>query len=156
MHIKAVLGLGNPDNKYKNTYHNIGHMMIDFLIDKNIFKDEIILAKNTGYMNESGNSAVSLAKKTSAEPENILVIHDDSDIAIGHFKISQDRGPGGHKGVEDVINKLGSKKIWRLRIGIRPIGETDKAENFVLKKIKKEYMPIFEKVFEEAASILKQ
>jgi PTH1 family peptidyl-tRNA hydrolase len=154
MNFKAVLGLGNPDKKYKNTYHNIGHMMIDFLTDKDIFSADTLIVKNDGFMNESGNSAVSLIKKTGAKPEELLVVHDDSDISLGQFKLSQDRGAGGHKGVEDIMNKIGSKNFWRLRIGIRPAEETGKAEEFVLKKIKKEQLQVFEKVFEEAVIAL--
>ncbi|MCL5017374.1 MAG: aminoacyl-tRNA hydrolase [Patescibacteria group bacterium] len=154
MNFKVVLGLGNPDKKYKNTYHNVGHAMIDFLLNNDIFPQNTLLAKNEGFMNESGNSAHLLTKKTGATPEELLVIHDDSDIALGEFKLSQNRGAGGHKGVEDIINRIGSKNFWRLRIGIRPMGENLKAEDFVLNKIKKEQLLILEKVFEKAASTL--
>ena len=158
MYYKVIVGLGNPGNKYKNTFHSVGHMMVDFLADKNILPPNTLLAKNDGYMNESGNSAALIVKKTGAKPEELLVIHDDSDINIGQFKLSQDRGSAGHKGVEDIINKIGSKNFWRLRIGIRPTeaGLPDearraKAGEFVLKKIKKEQRAVLEKVFEEAA-----
>ncbi|MHB9019590.1 MAG: aminoacyl-tRNA hydrolase [Minisyncoccota bacterium] len=165
MELKAILGLGNTGSKYKNTYHNVGHQMIDFLIEKNIFPEKIMLIKNEGFMNESGSSALKILKKSGSKPENLLVIQDDSDIALGKYKLSIDRTSAGHKGIQDIINKIGSKNFWRLRIGIRPIEENNstpqsservKALDFVLKNIKKENKEILKKVFEEAASILTQ
>lgn len=154
MKFKAILGLGNEGSKYKNTYHNVGHRMVNFLIEKNAFPEKTILSKNGGFMNESGTSALKILKKTGGKPDDLLVIQDDSDIALGKYKLSIDRNSAGHKGIEDVINKIGSKKFWRLRIGIRPKEETGEAIDFVLKKIKKENKEILEKVFEEALSIL--
>ena len=178
MEIKAILGLGNTGTKYKNTYHNVGHQMIDFLIEKNALPEKIIIAKNDGFMNESGTSALKIfsarggsafgGKKMRRQPENLLVIQDDSDIILGKYKLSIDRSSAGHKGIEDIINKIGSKNFWRLRIGIRPVEEANppsppaggfgrvKALDFVLKKISKENKVVLEKVFEEAALALKQ
>lgn len=150
MQFKAILGLGNTGAKYKNTYHNVGHQMIDFLLGKNIFPENTMIVKNEGFMNESGTSAVKILKKSGSKPEDLLVIQDDSDIVLGKYKLSIDRSSAGHKGIENIINKIGSKNFWRLRIGIRPIEEKGKALNFVLKKIKKENKEILEKVFEEA------
>lgn len=154
MKFKAILGLGNIGAKYKNTYHSVGHLMIDFLLEKNTFPETRIITKNEGFMNESGTSAVKILKRSGAKPEDLLVIHDDSDIILGKYKLSIDRNSAGHKGIEDIINKIGSKKFWRLRIGIRPKNEEGPAIDFVLKKIKKENKEILEKVFEEAANSL--
>ena len=153
MHFKVILGLGNPGPKYKNTYHNVGHLMVDFLEKKDSLPPKIVIAKNIGYMNESGNTAVKLLKQFKTKSEKLLIIHDDSDIAIGKYKISFDRNSAGHKGVEDIFNKIGTKKNWRLRIGIRPLGSESKlkALQFVLKKIKKEDVEILKNVFEKAS-----
>lgn len=158
------MGLGNPGSKYKNTFHNVGHLMADFLLENNLLPADTIIAKNEGYMNESGNSAIGLLKKAKAKPEDLLIIHDDSDIGIGQFKLSQDRGSAGHKGVESIINKIGCKNFWRLRIGIRPSEQQidpfslklrrARAGEFVLKKIKKEQLVVLKKVFEKAAAAL--
>ncbi len=172
---KAILGLGNTGAKYKNTYHNVGHQMIDFLLEKNMSLDKTIIAKNEGFMNESGTSALKVLKKTGGKPEDLLVIQDDSDIVLGKYKLSIDRSSAGHKGIEDIINKIGSKNFWRLRIGIRPKEEGNppsqgpllrrvsdgqvgraKALDFVLKRIKKENKEILEKVFEEVSLTLSQ
>jgi len=169
MELKAILGLGNEGSKYKNTYHNVGQLMVDFLLEKNILPENIAILKNEGYMNESGNSALKIlsarggsafgGKKIGKKGDGFMVIHDDSDLNIGDYKISINRGSAGHKGIQDIINKIGTQDFWRLRIGIRPTDEKDgrmKAEEFVLKKIKKEDLEILQKVFEEASSILTQ
>ncbi len=157
MDFKAILGLGNEGVKYKNTYHNVGQLMIDFLTKSDIFTKTAILAKNQGFMNESGTSAMKIFKKIGNKPELLLVIHDDSDIVIGKFKLTINQSSAGHKGIQDIINKLGTKNFWRLRIGIRPLeekGKRMKAEEFVLKKIKKEDLEIINKVFAESLSAI--
>jgi len=154
MEFKAVLGLGNKGPKYKNTYHNVGQLMADLLLENNTLPENVIIAKNEGFMNESGNSALKLFKKIGGQPEKLLVIHDDSDIELGKYKLSIDRSSAGHKGIEDIINKIGSKNFWRLRIGIRPREEEGKALDLVLKNISKENREILDKVFEEATAKL--
>ncbi|MEK7462908.1 MAG: aminoacyl-tRNA hydrolase, partial [Patescibacteria group bacterium] len=124
----------------------------DFLMKKNIFPEKVILAKNGGFMNESGAAAQIILERTGGKPENLLVIQDDSDIVLGKYKLSIDRSSAGHKGIEDIINKIGSKNFWRLRIGIRPKEEGGKALDFVLKRISKKNKEILEGVFEEAIS----
>jgi len=159
MKFKAILGLGNEGEKYKNTYHNVGQLMIDFLYENGVFPENIILSKNEGFMNESGNSAFKIYKKIGKQSEKILVIHDDSDINVGKYKLSVDKSSAGHKGIQDIINKIGTQNFWRLRIGIRPTEEKEermKAEEFVLKKIKKSDLEVLQKVFKEASLILAQ
>lgn len=156
MNYKAILGLGNTGPKYKNTYHNVGHQMVDFLMEKKLLPEKIIIAKNEGFMNESGTSALKILKKSGGKPENLLIIQDDSDIVLGKYKLSLNRSSAGHKGIQDIINKIGSKNFWRLRIGIRPKEEQGKALDFVLKRIKKENKEILEKVFREASPIIAQ
>ena len=159
MELKAILGLGNEGSKYKNTYHNVGQLMVDFLLEKNILPENIAILKNGGFMNESGNSGLKIFKKIGKDGNKFLVIHDDSDLNIGDYKISINRGSAGHKGIQDIINKIGTQDFWRLRIGIRPTDEKDgrmKAEEFVLKKIKKDDLEIFQKVFEEASLAITQ
>ena len=112
-------------------------------------------------MNESGRAISAAIKYFKIKPEEILIVHDDSDIEIGKYKISFGRGSAGHNGVESIIKSLKTKDFWRLRIGIRPnirinqskisINQRLKASAFVLKKISKKDLKILEKVFEEAA-----
>ena len=145
--IKLVIGLGNPDKKYDQTYHNVGHMMIDEL-GKGI--------KSDVFMNQSGRFTKEAMKKKNFKPENLLVIHDDSDIYLGKYKLSFGRNAAGHKGVQDIINQLKTKDFWRLRIGIRNPKEKIrlKAEALVLKKISASHKKILKEVFTQAAQEL--
>lgn len=144
---KLIIGLGNPGEKHEKNRHNAGFIVIDALrkiLDlpdftfnkkfdceiseqKNISlaekirlknKEKIILAKPQTFMNKSGQSVLKIINFYKIKPENIIVIHDDLDILIGNHKISKGSGPGGHNGVDDIINKLGTKKFLRIKIGV--------------------------------------
>ena len=163
--IKVIIGLGNPDSDYSNTYHNIGSLFVDYLINQknnNIsdFKQpshkhfEFISGKTTFvkplvFMNESGTAVKEMTSFFNLKPENILVVHDDSDMLIGNYKLSFDQNSAGHKGIQSIIDNLKTKKFHRLKIGIRPQEEKVrlKAEEFVLKKIKKKDVELLENVF---------
>lgn len=85
-------------------------------------------------MNESGEIVKKLVDYFKISLDNLLVIHDDTDIRLGEFKIQKNRGAAGHKGLESIINCLKSKDFWRLRIGVRsPKVIHQKAEEIVLK-----------------------
>ncbi len=141
--IKLIIGLGNPGPEYKNTYHSVGFLFIDFLEDLELPRrsaDSNLRSLKSGvYMNESGRFVKKILKKYGLRPEDVLIAHDDSDLIVGKYKLSFDRGGAGHKGVESVIRHLGTERFWRLRIGVRPYTvRREKAERFVLKKISKE------------------
>lgn len=148
--IKLIIGLGNPDKKYSDTYHNIGHIAVEQLSEK-LKAKSVKLLKTDVYMNLSGSFVAKALKKNRVKPENLLVIHDDSDITVGNFKICFNKGSAGHKGVQSIIDALNTKKFWRVRIGIRQPNEKvrQKAEKFVLKKISSKDKKIFEAVFTE-------
>jgi len=164
--IKLVVGLGNPGDKYKDTYHNVGFMLVDFLL-KNAPENEfgelpkwesaksfryiktgnLILAKPDTFMNNSGSSIKELLRYFKLKPEEILVIHDDADIALGEYKFLFGRGSAGHKGVDSIINLLGTKDFYRLRIGIRK--RAGRAQEFVLSKIGNKDNDLLNQVFKE-------
>lgn len=150
--IKLIIGLGNPDKQYENTYHNVGHLFVDKLTTD----DKRLTTKSDVYMNESGKFVAKAAKKTSAKPEEILIAHDDSDLEIGKYKIDFGRGAAGHHGIESIQQHLKTNDFWRVRIGIRPANEEvrQKAEEFVLKKISAANMTTLKKVFEEVSRVL--
>lgn len=152
--MKIILGLGNNGEEYKNTYHNVGFLMLDYLKTKNI---DIPLLRLNGFMNEAGSDAAQALKKYKLAPEDMLVIHDDSDIPLGEYKFSKERGSAGHKGVQNIIDVLGTNNFTRLRIGIRPPETIDhiKAEEFVLKNISKTNLEILENVFMKAGEEIK-
>ncbi len=144
---KLIIGLGNPDKKYENTYHNVGHLFVDYLAGEALKSDE--------FMNESGKYVAKAVKKFGVKPEELLVVHDDSDIEIGKYKLTPPgHGSAGHHGIESIEQHLKTNNFWRLRIGIRPKQkegeERMKALDFVLKKISLENKKILETVFEEA------
>jgi len=168
--IRLIIGLGNPDPEYAPTYHNVGHQFILFLIRQQevcvpgVLKGicAMKLLKTDAYMNESGACVTEALKKYGYTGEELLVVHDDSDIPIGEWKMSFSRNAGGHRGVQNIIDHMGTNAFWRLRFGIRPKaafgvsaqgarGRWIKAETLVLKKIGAQDRKILDAVFAEAA-----
>jgi len=164
--IKLVVGLGNPGDKYKNTYHNVGFLFVDFLAENSLGDElgempkwksvksfrytklgNLVLLKPTSFMNKSGIAVKEAVKYFDISPEQVLIVHDDSDLQFESYKLSFGRGSAGHRGVDSIFKILGSKDILRLRIGIRKNGK--KAEEFVLGKATKEDLVKIEKLFGE-------
>lgn len=158
--IKLIVSLGNPDKKYLNTYHNVGFLFLDSLVLENpdiTLKYELL--KSEVFMNESGIFVEKILKKHGAKPEELLVVHDDSDLELGTYKLQFGRGAAGHHGVESVQQHLKTKNFWRLRIGVRPSpaeAPRAKAGEFVLRKITAKDKSTLEKVFSDASLELNQ
>ncbi len=130
-----IVGLGNPGEKYKYTRHNIGFSTVDFLADKkwqkskkadyfylkmNINGHNVELVKPQTFMNNSGKAVNYIMKKHSTSLDNLIVIHDDIDLMFGDIKLQRDRSSAGHKGVQSIIDSIGTKDFVRLRFGIGP------------------------------------
>ncbi|MBI4991745.1 MAG: peptidyl-tRNA hydrolase [Candidatus Harrisonbacteria bacterium] len=149
---KLIIGLGNPDPEYQNTYHNVGHLFADFL-ESQASNVRCRVLKSDVYMNESGTFVKKALKKYRTKPEELLIVHDDSDITLGNNKLAFGRGAAGHHGIENIMATLKTNNFWRIRIGIRPAKEKirQKAEKFVLKKITTADKKILESVFQKAA-----
>jgi PTH1 family peptidyl-tRNA hydrolase len=145
-----VVGLGNPGPNYAQTRHNLGFMVADRLAARldskfkahkrsgaeivagRISGRSVVLAKPRCYMNESGRQVGPLAKFYSVPAADVVVIHDDLDIAFGLIRLKIGGGEGGHNGLRSVAAALGTKEFRRVRIGIgRPPGRKDPA-GFVL------------------------
>ena len=151
--VQLIVGLGNPGQQYEQTRHNAGASLISILsqqyvsdlkLEERFFgfiarvkidiQDVRLLIPNT-YMNLSGKSIAAFAKFYQISPENILVVHDDIDLAPGISKYKIGGGHGGHNGLKDTIRALGNNSNFaRLRIGVGHPGESDEVVNFVLKK----------------------
>ncbi len=102
-------------------------------------------------MNKSGASVKSLLKQGG----ELIVVHDDIDLPLGTVKVSKGRGSAGHKGVESIIEALGSKDFTRIRIGIQPLtGKPEDVEDFVLQKFSQKELPIVQDSIIEAVSAL--
>lgn len=141
--MKLIVGLGNPGKEYEWTRHNIGFLVIDELskqlnipLDKSKFKglfgighvhgEKIILCKPLTYMNLSGECIRPLMDFYDIPIEDLLVIYDDLDLAVGKIRLRTKGSAGGHNGVKSIIHHLGTQQFNRIRIGIdRPKnGET--------------------------------
>ncbi|MCL5006666.1 MAG: aminoacyl-tRNA hydrolase [Patescibacteria group bacterium] len=160
MRWKIAIGLGNPGEEFRDTYHNAGLAAADFLAKESSFKKHgnfeyakvgcLIIVKSLTYMNESGlavKEALSFFKKEAAD---VLIMHDDSDIVLGRYKISCGRGSAGHNGVKSVIEKMGTDEFCRLRLGIRSSSSKAKAGSIVLKKMRKADMAVLKTSIREA------
>lgn len=149
-----IVGLGNPGGTYKNTRHNIGFRIVDalsteigteeFSLNKKaqaleakgvLDSQEVELLKPQTYMNDSGKSVKHIFKKhQNLSIDDLILVHDDLDIAFGEYKIQKGKGPKDHNGVESVENALGNKDFWRVRVGIenRNSGNKMSGEEYVL------------------------
>lgn len=152
---KLIIGLGNPGSRYENTYHNVGHLAIDYFAshraDLELPITRYSLLKSDAFMNESGSFVRSALGKRGLKPDALLLVHDDADIAFGSYKISFGRGSAGHRGVASVIAALQTKNFHRLRIGVRRTGNMQKAGTFVLGAINKKSRAVLEGVLAAAA-----
>ncbi len=135
-----IAGLGNPGREYVNSRHNIGFMLVNCLaerletsfsrleskalVTKSKYQGRsIILAKPQTYMNLSGQAISSLVKFYKIPFENFMVLYDDVDLPFGKIRIRPAGGSAGHKGVESIINHLGTQEFPRFRFGVgRPPG----------------------------------
>ena len=139
-----IVGLGNPDTKFLKTRHNIGFWFIDQFAKQNnlSFNDnlkkgyidstycddnhKIKLLKPMTFINDSGSALVKFIKNTNITPKDIIVAYDDLDLSPGKVRLRFSGGSGGHNGVRDIIEKIGTKDFWRLKIGIgKPIHKDD-------------------------------
>ena len=127
--MKIIVGLGNPEGKYKNTYHNVGFSVVDLFAMQNNLKfstkkcraeiakgDGFILAKPQTYMNLSGDSVMELKKYFKVPLSDILIVLDDIDMPKGKIRFRQLGSAGTHNGLRDIVNKVGITP--RLRIGV--------------------------------------
>ena len=150
--IRLIVGLGNPGADYVETRHNAGFWLIDeiaaeqsasFRFEKRDNAEEckfrtggrdVYLQKPLTFMNRSGQAVAALARYYKIAVEEILVIHDELDLPPGTNRIKQGGGHGGHNGLRDLVNHLGSRDFFRIRIGIGHPGDAKQVINYVLHK----------------------
>ena len=148
--IRLIVGLGNPGADYVDTRHNAGfwfldllanHLSLAFRFEKRFNADEtrhrgsdkdVFLLKPQTFMNRSGQSLAAVMRFYKFNPQQILVVHDELDLDPGSTRLKQGGGHGGHNGLRDVINHLGDKEFFRLRVGIGHPGDRDQVVNYVL------------------------
>jgi len=142
-----IVGLGNPGKEYERTRHNIGFRVIDALAKNK--PHHLVLLKPQTFMNKSGDAVIDAVNFYKIKPADLWVIHDDIDLMLGETKISRNRGSAGHKGVDSIIKKLGTKDFNRIRIGICPeSGKPESVEKFVLENFTKKEEETIKKVIE--------
>jgi peptidyl-tRNA hydrolase, PTH1 family len=149
--LAILVGLGNPGAKYKQTRHNIGFDCLDRLhirlgsptlqakfeaqITKgNIGGRDVCLVWPMTFMNLSGRCVSQVARFYKVSPENILVICDDLSLPLGKLRIRKSGSSGGQKGLNDILQSLGTQEVPRLRIGIDPTPENWETADYVLSK----------------------
>ena len=161
-----IVGLGNPEEKYENTPHNVGFKTIDLFKERFSFpnfslkekaliskKDDVILAKPKTYMNESGLAVREIMNFYKIPKEDLWIIHDENDLKLGEFKISKDISSKGHNGIKSIIEKIGTQDFIRFRIGINSNQKEDLID-YVLKPFSKENTEIInETIFDVVSSL---
>ncbi len=159
--MKLIVGLGNPDDKYKNTFHNLGFMCADLIAEKfnasfnkekcraliaqaNVSGEKIIIAKPQTYMNLSGESVRELVSFYKIDLKDVLVIYDDFDLYKGAVRIREKGSAGTHNGMRNIIAELKQTNFARVRVGFKP---TENMQipliNYVLSGIKESDREIF-------------
>jgi len=154
----VVVGLWNPEPRYRGTRHNVGAEVIEALCEHwlapferapskvkaqiattKIDSAPVILGLPNSSMNLSGPPVQSILSYFKEPAEQLLVAYDDIDMPFGKLRVAFDRGTGGHNGIRSIEQALGTREFWRLKIGVgRPPGQRDAAAHVLSKFTKKE------------------
>ncbi|MDY6367886.1 MAG: aminoacyl-tRNA hydrolase [Clostridia bacterium] len=168
--MKLIVGLGNPEKKYENTFHNLGFTVVDKVAEKlgvtfgkekckalvaeyGTGANKVLIAKPLTYMNLSGESVSELMSFYKIESKDILVIYDDYDLKKGEIRIRKEGSAGTHNGMKSVIGKIGTTEFLRIRVGFHPDPDCKiPLIDYVLSGIKDEDKPVFSKATDVAAT----
>lgn len=176
--IAIVCGLGNPDADYERTRHNAGFATVDVLAVRHGVRywkseagaqvasltwrgadgeqREVLLAKPMSYMNTSGGPLSKLARAHRVAPQQILVVHDEVDLAAGEVRLKLGGGLNAHNGLRSIADKLGSRDFARVQFGIgRPPGKMQVAD-YVLRELKGGFLDEFNITAERAADLVER
>ncbi len=158
--MKIIVGLGNPEEKYLKTFHNMGYIAVGdvaaklnvkfkkkeceaFTAEANVNGEKVILARPVTYMNNSGRAVKQLLAKYKAGIADLVVLYDDYDIPKGAVRIRPSGSAGTHNGMRSVIAETGSSDFVRIRIGIRDPEINIPIINYVLSEVRKEDYELF-------------
>lgn len=166
--MKLVVGLGNPGRKYEGTRHNIGFRVVDELAARlgaqkrlkqafeadvaecSIDDEKILFVWPQTFMNLSGSSVQPARDFYKLSNPDLLVVCDDFNLPLGKVRFRKSGSSGGQKGLEDIIRRLGSDEVPRLRIGIGPVPTHFEGTDFVLGKFLKEELPLMDEVIQRS------
>jgi len=173
--MKVVIGLRNPEPEYAGTRHNVGAEVVEILSDRwgaplkrgprrvradiaahSLDGEPVVIALLKSNMNVSGNPTRAVLDYYKAEPGDLLVLHDDIDLEFARLRLHHDRGAGGNNGVKSIIQSLGTREFWRLKIGVgRPPGSMDPAA-FVLRRFSRAEREEVDILIRDAADVVEQ
>jgi peptidyl-tRNA hydrolase, PTH1 family len=161
-----IAGLGNPGRKYSRTRHNVGFMALEelarkFRIDFAVRRqyrlgrgsmegNKILLLEPLLFMNLSGHVVKDVCRRFGIQFENLVVIHDDLDMEAGKLRIRKTGSSGGHKGVESIIQSIGSRDFIRVKAGIGR-DPSIPAEEYVLRKFTRQEISVIKDMIDSAA-----
>ena len=180
MSIRLIVGLGNPGPEYEQTRHNAGFWLVDNLANglpgcrlqrearfnglvakTCVGANELWLLEPLTFMNRSGLSVGQLARFYKIEPSDVLVVHDELDLAPGVAKLKKGGSSGGHNGLKDITAALGTQDYWRLRLGIghpRSAGSQQQVQqqvaDYVLHRPRKEEQVLIDEAIEKSLRVL--
>ncbi len=166
--MKLIVGLGNPGSKYKDTRHNVGFEVVALLAKKFAtapprarFQGEIVEATIAGhktllltpltFMNLSGASVLATRDFYKIENDNLLVVCDDFALPLGKLRLRAKGSSGGQNGLDDIIRRLGTEEIPRLRIGVGPLPPGRDAAGYVLGRFSKDEQPQIAEAIQRAS-----
>jgi len=170
--IRLIAGLGNPGREYERTRHNAGFWWVDAIAQRkradwkkeskfagHVAKVEegghdFWLLKPATFMNVSGRSLNAFMHFYRIEAAQLLVVHDELDLPPGTVRLKRGGGTGGHNGLTDIGEVLGTKDFWRLRIGIGHPGDKDRVPDYVLEKPRREEQEAIDPPFERSLDLL--
>lgn len=168
--MRLVVGLGNPGPRYACNRHNVGFMAVDEIVRRYSFAPfksrfqalfsegplgtaRLIVMKPLTYMNESGRAVGEAARFYKLAPSEVLVIHDEIDLAAGKVKVKQDGGNAGHNGLRSIDAHIGPD-YWRLRVGVGHPGDKELVHPHVLSDFTREDEAWLEKLLGAIADAL--
>jgi PTH1 family peptidyl-tRNA hydrolase len=173
MPIRLIAGLGNPGPEYEQTRHNAGFWLVDNLVGArglaresrfqalsgkmSIAGNEVWVLEPQTFMNRSGHSVGALARFFKIAPDEILVVHDELDLAPGVAKLKKGGSSGGHNGLKDISAALGTPDYWRLRIGIghpRAANVQQEVVDYVLHRPRKEEQALIDQAIEKSLAAI--
>ena len=166
--MKMIIGLGNPGKPYEHTRHNIGFDVIDELakrfnspLNQMKFKGmytiihrpegKVLLVKPLTYMNLSGECIVPMMDYFEIAEEDIVVIYDDLDLAVGKLRLRQKGSAGGHNGIKSMIQHLGTQEFNRIRVGVDRPPAGMKVPDYVLSRFKPDEKPLVDEAITKSA-----
>jgi len=182
----VIVGLGNPGEEYKNTRHNAGRIILEYIAKKNsiaedenswkkdkvyqsnvakgkILDENVFLIAPETFMNKSG-LALKPVITSEKKAKDLVVIHDDLDLPLGSIRIVFNRGAGGHRGVESIIRNIKTEKFVRIRVGISPTTPSgklkkpvgEKVDGFIVGEFKKPELEEIKKVAKKVNEVVEK